>query len=213
MDECFFTRVALSLLAALLTVPTLADSQQVLALNPEAVDEAIQLAADDKAVNLFLERYIVQTRAGWGDGPLIGRFSTPFARVVQVALAARKRGEVFTAASVAPELLAPELHVVAMTQKALSMNDDGVATVQSVVLGSREKPNDLVPPLKTIALTAEYQKTYGTTLTGPGVVAIFPLAALTAHPEIHVAFDRIARGSPSAMCFECVVPINLSRIR
>jgi hypothetical protein len=41
---------------------------------------------------MFLDAYVVQTRAGWGNGPLIGSFSTPFARVVHAALAARKKG-------------------------------------------------------------------------------------------------------------------------
>ena len=73
-------------------------------MTPESVDEAIRLAADDKATARFLGAYVVQTRAGWGNGPLIGSFSTPFARVVQAALAARKKGSPFATADVTPDL-------------------------------------------------------------------------------------------------------------
>jgi hypothetical protein len=68
-----------------------AAQQVVVAMTPESIDEAIQPAADEKATVKFLDAYVVQTRAGWGNGPLIGRFSTPFARVVQAALAAPRR--------------------------------------------------------------------------------------------------------------------------
>jgi hypothetical protein len=79
-----------------------AAQQVVVAMTPESIDEAIQLAADEKATVKFLDAYVVQTRAGWGHGPLIGSFSTPFARVVQAALAARKRGSSFATAEVTP---------------------------------------------------------------------------------------------------------------
>jgi hypothetical protein len=79
-----------------------AAQQVVVAMTPERIDEAIQLAADEKATAKFLDAYVVQTRAGWGNGPLIGSFSTPFARVVQAALAARKKGNPFATADVTP---------------------------------------------------------------------------------------------------------------
>jgi hypothetical protein len=56
--------------------------------------------------------------------------------VVQTALAARKTGSAFAAADVTPDLIAPELHVIALVQ--IAATDDGmVATVVSVVLGRR----------------------------------------------------------------------------
>src|SRR5829696_8126109 len=44
----------------------------------------------------------------------LGSFSTPFARVVQAALAARKKGSRFATADVTSDLTAPELHVIAL---------------------------------------------------------------------------------------------------
>jgi hypothetical protein len=83
-------------------------------LTPAALEDAIRLAGDEKAARRFLEAYVLQTRAGWGKGPLIGSISTPFARVVQAGLTARKQGNAFTMADVTPELIAPELHVIVL---------------------------------------------------------------------------------------------------
>jgi hypothetical protein len=66
--------------------------------------------------------YVVQTRAGWGNGPRIGSFSTPFARVVQAALAARKKGNFARLPDVTPDLTAPELHVIALAQTAAKIS-------------------------------------------------------------------------------------------
>jgi hypothetical protein len=163
------------LLALFLATGEAGAAQQVIVtMTPESVDEAIRLAADEKSTARFLDAYVVQTRAGWGNGPLIGSFSTPFARVVQAALAARKRGSPFATADVTPDLTAPELHVIALAQNAAT--DDGmVATVLSVVLARRESkdPADVIQPLKMTELTAQYQNLAGTAFKGTGVVAVF----------------------------------------
>jgi hypothetical protein len=203
-------------LVAVFTLRVTAEPQQiVLAMTPERIEEAIRLAADDKAAVRFLDAYVLQPRAGWGNGPLIGRFSTPFARLVQAALSARKRGSAFTSGDVTPDLIAPQLHIVATAQKTPA-DDTLVATVQSVVLAPRggKDPVGVIEPLRTVELTTDYQNLTGTTFTGAGIVAIFPLTALTASSEIRVVFDRTARGSSAlSNCRECVVPLSLARIR
>jgi len=203
------------LLAVFLAASETAAQQVIVTMTPESVDEAIRLAADEKATARLLDAYVVQTRAGWGNGPLIGSFSTPFARVVQAALAARKKGSAFAAGDVTPDLIAPELHVIALAQTAAS--DDGmIATVLSVVLGRRgsKDPADVIQPLRTTELTAQYQSLVGTAFKGTGVVAVFSLSALVPDSEIRVVFDRTARGfSGLAMCRECTVPMNVNRIR
>jgi hypothetical protein len=151
-----FTSILLALFLA--TGEAGAAQQVIVTMTPESVDEAIRLAADEKATARFLDVYVVQTRAGWGNGPLIGSFSTPFARVVQAALAAPKKGNSFAPADVRPDLTAPEVHVIALAQAAAT--DDGmVATVLSVVLARRgsKDPADVIQPLKTTELTAQYQ--------------------------------------------------------
>jgi hypothetical protein len=111
---------------------------------PEHVEEALRLAADEKAAARFLNGYVVQTRAGWGNGPLIGSFSTPFSRVVQAALSARRRAAPFVRGDVPAELLAPEFHVVATTQKGWP-DDTTVASVQAIVLGPRGARTRMMP--------------------------------------------------------------------
>jgi hypothetical protein len=180
-----------------------------------AIQEAIRLSADDKAARRFLDAYVVQTRAGWGNGPLIGSFSTPFSRVVQAAAAARRKGEEFTSANVAPDLIAPELHIVATSQTA-QIDNGIIAHAQSVALAVRDSTHtaDVVLPVRTIALTKEYQDLTGTAARPPGVVAIFPLSVLRPNSEIRVGFDRVVRGSSGASaCQDCTVPLDLSRIR
>jgi hypothetical protein len=105
--------------------------------------------------------------------------------------------------------------VTALAQTAAT--DDGMAaTVLSVVLGRRgnKSPADVIQPLKTSELTAQYQNLVGTAFKGTGVVAVFPLSALMPDSEIRVVFDRTARGlSGLAMCRECTVPVSVKRIR
>ncbi len=204
------------LLGLVLTTGETGRAQQVVvSMTPERVNEAIRLAADEKAAARFLDAYVVQTRAGWGNGPLIGDFSTPFARVVQAAVAARRKEMPFYDSDVTADLISPELHVIALTQTAAT--DDGkAATVVSVTLARRgsKDPTDVIQPLKTTGLTAQYQSLTGTIPKGAGVVAVFPLSALGADSEIRVLFDRTARGvSGLATCRECAVPVNMSRVR
>jgi hypothetical protein len=187
----------------------------VTTMTPERIEEAVRLAADDQAAGRFLAAYVVQRRAGWGDGPLIGAFSTPFSRVVQAALTARKKGSTLVTADVKPELIAAELHMIATSQTPIDP-EIKVAQVQSVGLSTRgsASPGGLVAPIRTIELTTDYQSLHGTTFQGTGVVAVFPLSALTAGAEIHVEFDQMVRGSTAlSMCRTCAVPLNLSRIR
>jgi hypothetical protein len=107
-------------IVALLGVATsgAAGQQIVMSVDQEQRAEAIRLAADAKMSARFLDAYGVQTRAGWGNGPLIGSFSTPFSRVVQAAAAARRRATPFGIEDIPLELLVPELHVVATSQRA-----------------------------------------------------------------------------------------------
>jgi hypothetical protein len=213
MAPHLFTSILLALFLA--AGETAAAQQVIVTMTPESVDEAIRLAADEKATARFLDAYVLQTRAGWGNGPLIGEFSTPFARVVQAAVAARKRGDPFTPADVTPALIAPELHVIAAAQTAAT--DEGIAaTVLSVVLARRgsKDPADVIQPLRTTELAAQSQDLGGTAFKGPGIVAVFPLSALVVDSEIRVLFDRTARGfSGLSMCRECTVPVTLNKIR
>jgi len=123
---------------------------------------------------------------------MLGSFSTPFSRVVQAAAVARKEGRAFSATDVAPGLVEPQLHVIAISQPALK-DETKAATVVAVKLAVRGGNAPPIEPLKTVALTDDYQKLTGVKLDRSGVVALFPLAALAPNAEIHVTFKSRER--------------------
>lgn len=193
-----------------------ADGQQlVLDMTTERIDEAIQLTSDDKTARRFLESYVLQSRAGWGDGPLMGSFSTPFSRVVQAALTARKAGTSFTVSHVTPEVIAPELHVIVVSETA-AIDDTAPAIVRTIAVAPRGSKNvdQRIEPLKRMALTKDYRDRYGVTMAGAGILVTFPLSVVSAAHEIVVEFDRTARGSTAmSACKECIVTFGLVRLR
>src|SRR5262245_16341793 len=134
-------RARLALFVVALAAPAhgMAPQEGPTALTPERIGEALALAADEPAAGKFLDGYNIQSRAGWGKGPLLGRFSTPFSRVVQAAVAAQKRGKPLTAADVSPELIAPELHVIAISQRTENLED--MARVRTVAVTARSRIN------------------------------------------------------------------------
>jgi hypothetical protein len=179
------------------TVPSATGQQIATSLGHDEIREAIAIAADDKLSARFLDAYVVQTRAGSGNGPLIGSFSTPFSRVILAARAAQRNKTQFGVTDLPAELLAGRVHVVATAQKAWP-DDTIVAVVQSVVLAPIRSKNR--QPRRTIELTSDHQALYGTSTAG--IVAIFPLAALTPNTEIRVTFDRTAKGFSGLRCAE-----------
>jgi hypothetical protein len=206
--------VAFSAVAAM-AARTAAAHQVVAPITDRDISDALRLAEDEKAAMRFLASYDLQTRAGWGNGPLIGTFMTPFARVVRVALAAHKKGQTIAADDVTSDLVLPELHVVAYSQKS-AYDQPLAAEVFSVAFALRGSTDRgaITQPLRKEELTGEYADRYGLASTGPGVIAIFPVAAFRDEMEVRVLFDRAAKGSsPLANCRECVVPIDLRKIR
>jgi len=206
--------VVFSALAAM-TARTAAAQQFAVPITDRDIGDALRLAEDDKAAMRFLASYDLQIRAGWGNSPFIGTFTTPFARVVRAALAAHKRGQTLAANEVPSDLMLPELHVIAYSQK--SAYDQPLAAEPfSVALaprGSRD-PAAVIQPLRKEELSAEYIDRYGLESPGPGVIAIFRLAALRGDMEVRVLFDRAAKGSsPLANCRDCIVPIDMRNIR
>jgi hypothetical protein len=88
------------------------------------------------------------------------------------------------------------------------------ANVQSITLIQHEETKELVTePIQTRELTPEDRAFYAVGSV-PGVLVRFPLSVLTRSAAIRVRFDRTARGvSGSTTCLDCVVPIDVRRIR
>jgi hypothetical protein len=207
--------IIVAMLAILVIASSLTSAQSVLTmLDQQQLDEAIHLGGDEKASARILDAYVLQPKAGWGDGPLIGALSTPYSRVLRAAAAARRRKAPFGASDVTPDLLAQELHVIAIAQRGWP-EDSMTAVVQSVALTVRVDTGSeqLIQPMRTAELSAEARVLYGITSSGPGVLVVFPLTALTRSTVVRVTFDRTARGSGLSTCRECVVPVDLRRIR
>lgn len=125
----------------------------------------------------FMQSYILQTRTGVGNGPLLGYCSTPFSRVVLAASEVRKAGRSFTAADIPPEALASEFHVLLLPQQKAYESD--LATTQAVVLivhiGGQDR---VVEPVDTRAAAPNEVAAY-TGRTASGATAIrFPMNAL-----------------------------------
>lgn len=202
--------------SALVAIAARSAAQQIAApLTDQDISEALRLAEDNQAALRFLASYDLQTHAGWGNGPLIGTLTTPFARVVRAAMAARRKGQHFAAADVTSDLIVPELHIIAFSQKS-AYDQPLAAEVFSMAVAPRgsRPPAAVTQPLRKDELTQEYVDRYGLESPGPGVVAVFPLAVLSGEIEVRVLFDRPARGSsPLANCRECVVPIDSRKIR
>ena len=187
--------------------------QLVTEMSSKNVEAALQLAGDEKMARRFLSMYVVQSRAGWGNGPLLGSFSTPFARVVEAALAARKTGKPLAPSDVTSEMFAPELHVIAMSQQA-ALDDASVAAVQSIAIVDRGNSNSGAASQSLRQVEQEYKDRYGIESVQRGVIAVFPLSVLKAGREIRVSFDKIAKASNAlAACKDCVVTLPNKGIR
>jgi hypothetical protein len=182
-------------------------------LTIDGIREALLLASDESAARRFLKTYVIWTHAGWGDGPLIGSFSTPFSRVVRAALNARAAGRTLTAEEIPASLLAPEVQVIAMAQPASGVA--GRSNVERIVFVRRLRTSEeLIEPLRIVPFTQRYQDADAGSVTNAAVMAVFPLEALAAATEIRVQFDRTARGSSAmATCQSCVMPLRSGSIR
>jgi hypothetical protein len=204
-----------------LTTPYSAIPQEraVSSLSPAQIDDALRMAADEKAALRFLDQYVLQTRTGLGAGPRVGCLSTPFSRVVVFALDARKAGQPLNSANVPVEVLLPEVLVIAVSQPAANA-DNALANVEEVAIGKRVdgKVVDILLPLRVRQPSAREREQYE--LDGTARVAIFDRDALAPSFDaevpnvvVRVRFDRVARGtSPLTACKECVVPVP-GRIR
>jgi hypothetical protein len=204
-----------------LITPHFAVSQQraVSSLSAAQIDDALRMAADEKAALKFLDQYVLQTRTGLGSGPRVGWLSTPFSRVMVVALDARKAGRTLTSSDIPTDILLPEILVITASQPAANA-DNSLATVEEVAMGKRvdSKVVDILLPLRVRQPTARERELYE--LDGTARVAIFDRDALAPSFDaevpnvvVRVRFDRVAKGTnPLTACKECVVPVP-GRIR
>lgn len=134
--------------------------------------------------------------------------------MVLAALAAQKERKSFGSADVAPEILAPELHVLVLPQTAAY--DPVPAIVQAVTMTAWNATAGHAPlqPLSTSAATKEHYVLYDVGQGNGAIVASFPMTAVVAGSDIRVVFSHVIRGSSALTnCQECAVPLGVTRIR
>lgn len=194
-------------LMLVLSFPLFAQAQVVTEVTPVLIQEAIDGGAPGM--------YRLQESSGWGNEPLLGYFTTPYSRVALAAAAARKRYKTFTPADVTPEMLAPELHVYAVS-RAIEGRMNAIANVEAVVVmpyKSKDR-SAVVQPTSTTELTEEYQNLMGAVASGRSILAVFPLSVLDEKNEIRVVFDRYVPGSTLLKgCTDCGVRFKLDKVR
>jgi hypothetical protein len=180
--------------------------------SPAAIQEALRLGSDDKEAAKLLQSYALQTRTGFGTGPLLGYCTTPFARVMLAAQTAWRAGTILAASDIGPELLSPELHVLLLPQQQAYAPE--LARIESVVLvagvGAQEV---VVKPTGVGSTTAPDLRSYLRPISGV-TIARFPLTAMVPGSALRVSFSHVVRGSSSAAnCKDCLVPLAMKSLR
>ena len=138
-------------------------------MTPELVQEAITTGASGF--------YRLQERTIWGDGPVLGYFTTPYSSVALAAALARKRDTPFTPADVTPDMLRPELHVYA-TSQAVYGNKNRIANVKTVAVRPYQSKDRTaaLQPARTEAGTDDVWNLMGAPANGRNMMAVFPLS-------------------------------------
>jgi hypothetical protein len=206
------TRLLIAAFVLLSSGTTGRAEQLAVTLSQEQIREAIELASDEKAATKFLQAYVLQSRSGMGSGPLIGYMSTPYARLVLAARAAKKDGKAFSAADVAPDLVSPELQVIMLNQSAAYDAATSVAQVVTVVRGT---PPATVEPIRRATATDDHYRLYAVSRDNAGALVLsFPLDVVVQGSQIRVAYSHVVRGSSAiTYCKDCLVPIGAARLR
>lgn len=199
-------RISLCGLVLALGLAVHAEAQVVTQMTPALIQEAINKGGDGT--------YKLQERSGWGNGPVLGYFTTPYSRVALAAASARKRYKPFTAVDVTPDMLLPELHVYAVSQAVEGTS--AIANVEAVVVmpyKSKDRSR-AVQPIRTTELTEEYKNLMGAVANGRSILAVFPLSVLDEKNELRVVFDRGVPGSAALKgCADCGLRFKLEKVR
>ena len=176
-------------------------------MTPELAQEAIITGASGF--------YRLQERTIWGDGPVLGYFTTPYSSVALAAALDRKRDTPFTPADVTPDMLRPELHVYA-TSQAVYGNKNRIANVKTVAVRPYQSKDRTaaLQPARTEAGTDDVWNLMGAPANGRKMMAVFPLSALNEANEIRVVFDRHVPGSSEIKgCTDCGARFSLDKVR
>jgi hypothetical protein len=216
-----------------LTVPQIVHGQVVTEMTPQLIAEAIK--AGEKG---DIADGVVKKSSGWSWGSIhIATFSTPYMRVAMAARQAKKAYKKFAPADVTPEMIAPELHVYAWPQVngANQPHRDpvggnaiydkapaGAVNVRTIVItprkGSQEqKMTAAIHPTRFEEMPILWQNLFGAEIGTLGMLATFPLSALSEQNEVHVVYDKAATMGTNAIggthCEDCSASLQLKKVK
>jgi hypothetical protein len=201
-------RSLLTILIAAAFLSEVGARQIVTVVTPDRVSEAIAIGADEAAAQRFLKAFVLQSHGVTGDAPLIGQFTTPFSRIVSAGVRARNGGHVLTPTDIPLALLAPEVHIIAVTQATV---DGQPATVRSIALW---RAGEEVAPFRTQDLNGSYREAFNVDIAADGIVGVFPAEIFAQASQVIVHFDKVAKGfSVISGCKDCVILLAVRQIR
>lgn len=136
-------------------------------------------------------------------------YTTPFLRVALAAFQAKKLFKTFTLENVTPEMIRPVLEVYAA-----SIPREGTAivgNVQTVIITKVGRKDPIIRPIETAPSSENWRNLFGFSAAGTGMMAVFPLEALSEQNEIHLVYDtKVGRGKT---CDDCTVKFKLDKVR
>lgn len=160
-------------------------------MTPELIREAIAYGAKEKKIQPYKLSGKRGSHGCFGvdngqnmSRPTIASYTTPFMRVALAAAEAKSTYKEFTAADVTPEMLAPEVVMVAPSWAKCREGIKGVKAVVIVLPGGQ-----VVHPERQLELTEKYSNAYGATDSGQGILAFFPFSAIQEGAEVRVVMD------------------------
>jgi hypothetical protein len=227
-------RTWLVLALAVGTFAQIPHAQQVVnEMTPQTIAEAIK--AGDKG---DVADGVINKSSGFSWGSIhIATFSTPFMRVAMAARQAKKAYQKFTPVDVTPEMLTPELQVYAWPQvngtdkprrdpvgghPIYDSAATGAINVTAIVITPRkgnqeQKMAAAIHPMRFEEMTALWQNLFGADIRTLGMLAAFPLSALSEENEVHVIYDRPAttgtNGFGGTHCDDCSASFNLNKVK
>ena len=214
----FVLKGVVALLLALLTLPasTSAQARRLIAnLTPQDIEAAIAAGKKGK----YDKGELRISRLGYARE--IGRMTTPWTRVAAWAERLHKSYEEPKAADVPPELLAPEAHIILYAiHENLADETPNLASITTVLIlpskgNDEEKRAAMLRPLRTEPLSRMSQNVYGAQATGDGMLAVFPLDALSEDRDFRIVYDRrvSVMDSDQIGCTDCRADIKLRGLK
>jgi hypothetical protein len=191
-----------------------AGAQVVTEMTPELVRQAI---ADTKAKGC----YPLESGGVMGTAAKFWRacFTTPYSRVVYAASEARARYQTFTEKQVTPEMVAPEVEIVASPQKSFvdgrGMVGVPTSVIAVVVIPQNSKDrSQAILPTRQEANRTRYMNLFGATWEADGMVAYFPLSVLNEKHEVRFVYENVGcQDWKGKLTTECGVQIKLKGVR